>query len=198
MKHNASDSILKLPTEIRSLIWKAVLGERLIHIKYFSAVQLSVLQRHQTIPEATEDRGAFRRIECSATITETQAYNASKVPCTKVPNGENPQFYVQACKERHACCFTLADGTKGKRLWKKLFDQGDYVIDEKNRITMCTLLLTSVQIYAEAFQVLWKSNTFSFDDPCSLKEFVRSLTTHQKQSLVMLHVSQKTDYSYDS
>lgn len=175
------------------MIWEAAIGDRTIHIKHFSAEQLKSLQRHQTYPEATEPNGAFRHIECTATTTEEEAYIASKTQSTKVPAGEDPACYVQSCKSRHHNCYQLENGDHGTKAWVSLFEQGDYLIDEKDRVTMCTMLGTCRQVYEEAYRIFWRSNAFSFDDPYSLREFLGSLTVSQKHHLRSLHVCERLD-----
>ena len=194
INRNASESpLLKLASEIREKIWKAAIGDRTIHIKHFSAEQLETLQRHLTYPEATEPNGAFRHIECTATTTENEAHIASKTQSTVVPAGEDPAFYVQSYKSRHYNCYQLENGDHGKQAWISLFEQGDYLIDKKDRITTCTMLGTCRQIYEEAYRILWSSNAFSFDDPYSLREFLGSLTLSQKRHLTTLQICERLE-----
>ena len=195
IKRNVTQSpLLNLVPEIRDLIWKAAIGDRTIHIKHFSADQLKTLQRHKTYPEATEPNGAFRHIECTATISEQEAYNASKLRSPSIPAGESPAYYVQSCESRHKNCHQLDDGSCGKQAWIDLFEHGDYLINEKDRITMCTMLATCRKIYEEVSGLFWLTNTFSFDDPYSLREFLGSLTSltlSQKHRLANLHVCEQ-------
>ena len=192
---NMSQSpLLRLAPEIREMIWEAAIGNRTIHIKHFSAEQLKSLQRHQTYPEATEANGAFRHIECVATTTEEEAYIASKTQNTRVPAGENSAYYVQSYKSRHYNCYQLENGAHGKNAWVSLFEQGDYLISEKDRITLCTMLGTCRQIYGEAYRIFWLSNAFSFDDPFSFREFLGSLTLSQKQHLTNLHICERLNH----
>ena len=184
------------------MIWKAAIGDRTIHIKHFSAEQLKTLRRHQTYPDATDPNGAFRHVECTATTTEKEAYMASKTQSIKVPAGEDPVYYVQSYKERHYNCYQLENGFHGTRAWINLFEQGDYLINEKDRSTMCTMLGTCRQVYEEAYRIFWLSNAFSFDDPYSLGEFVGSLTLSQKHHLTNLHICERLHgmpgtYGYD-
>jgi hypothetical protein len=50
------------------------------------------------------------------------------------------------------------------------------------------LLRTCRQIYLEASRVLWTTNTFSFDNPKSLRMFMKDRKTAQKQLLKKLHL----------
>ena len=79
------------------------------------------------------------------------------------------------------------------KAWISLFEQGDYLIDEKDRITICTMLGTCRQIYEEAYRIFWLSNAFSFDDPYSLREFLGTLTLSQKRHLTNLHICERLD-----
>ena len=99
--------------------------------------------------------------------------------------------YVESYKSRHRSCFSLGIGTIGKQVWARLFEEVDYSIAERDRITMCSLLGTSRQIYQEGYRLFWFTNTFSFDDPYSLGEFLGSLTLSQKRHLTNLHVGRK-------
>lgn len=99
--------------------------------------------------------------------------------------------YVESYKSRHRSCFSLGIGTIGKQVWARLFEEVDYSIAERDRITMCSLLGASRQIYQEGYRLFWFTNTFSFDDPYSLGEFLGSLTLSQKHHLTNLHVVRK-------
>ena len=172
-----------------------MIGHRTIHIKHLDQNQLSLLQRHRTHPESTPARGAFRHIQCTAILTEDEAYEASKAPSQSVPAGEDPTCYVQSCESRHSNCYSLGNGTLGEEAWDRLFEQVEDSIAKRGRINMCSLLSVSRQIYQEAFKVFWSTNTFSFDDPYSFVEFLGSLTRSQKRHLTKLHVVRRL---YDS
>ena len=174
--------------ELRELIWRAAIGNRTIHIKHLDQNQLELLERHQTHPESTPTRGAFRHIECTAILTEDEAYEASKAPSQSVPAGEDPTCYVQPWESRHSNCYSLGEGTLIEEAWDRLFEQVEDSIAKRGRITMCSLLGVSRQIYREGFKVFWSTNTFSFDDPYSFVEFLGSLTLSQKRHLTKLHV----------
>lgn len=135
------------------------------------------------------NRGAFRHIECTAAVTENEAYEASKGPSQSIPHGEDRVCYVQPCSSRHGQCYSLEEGTFGEQTWISLFENGDYLINQEDRITMCLMLGTCRQIYEEAYRLFWLSNTFSFDEPHSLGEFFGSLTLSQKRHFTNLHIS---------
>lgn len=124
-----------------------------------------------------------------AAVTENEAYEASKGPRQSVPRGEDRLYYVQPCSSRHGKCYSLEKGAFGEQTWISLFEQGDYLINQDDRITMCSMLGTCRQIYEEAYRLFWLSNTFSFDDPYSLGEFFGSLTLSQKRHFTNLHIS---------
>ncbi|KAL8793552.1 MAG: hypothetical protein Q9195_003814 [Heterodermia aff. obscurata] len=190
---NAKTSpLLRIPGEVRELIWRAAIGDRMIHIKHFDQDQLKSLQRPPMHPDSAMVKGAFRHIQCRAIITEHEAYEASKAPSQSVPRGDDPACYVQSCKIRHSNCYSLGDGTRGKQVWACLFEQVDYSIAERDRITMCSLLGVSRQIYQEGYRLFWFTNTFSFDDPHSLGEFLGSLTLSQKRHLTNLHIVRRS------
>lgn len=121
-------------------------------------------------------------------MTENKAYQISKAASKSLPHGEDPLCYVESCGSRHSSCYSLGNRVHAEQVWIGLFEQGDYEIDERDRITMCTMLGTSRQIYQEAYRLFWMSNTFSFDDPYTFREFVRSLTLSQKRHITNIHV----------
>ena len=124
-----------------------------------------------------------------AAITEDEAYEASKGPNQSIPHGEDPLYYVQPCSSRHGKCYSPEKGAFGGQTWISLFENGDYLINQEDRITMCSMLGTCRQIYEEAYRLFWLSNTFSFDEPHSLGEFFGSLTLSQKRHFTNLHIS---------
>ena len=189
INQNAKTSpLLRIPGEVRELIWRAAIGDRTFHIKHLDQDQLKTLQRHQTHPDSTRAEGAFRYIQCTAILSEDEAYEASKLPSKGVPSGEDPTCYVQSCKSRHSSCYSLGNGTFGKQVWVRLFEHVDSSVAERDRVTICSLLGASRQIYQEGYRLFWITNTFSFDDPYSLGEFLGSLTLSQKRHLTKLHV----------
>ena len=188
VEQNAKDSpLLRLPAEIRQLIWRAAIGDRLIHIKHFSHNQLKALERYRTHRGGTPLGGAFRHIQCKALLTEGEAYEKSKAPSQSVPLGEDPACYVQSCAKRHSSCYPVRLGTPKQQAWVRLFEQVDHTIADRDRITMCSLLGASRQIFEEGNRLFWLTNTFSFDEPESFAEFFGSLTLSQKRHLTNLH-----------
>ncbi|KAL8777853.1 MAG: hypothetical protein Q9194_002329 [Teloschistes cf. exilis] len=60
-----------------------------------------------------------------------------------------------------------------------------------------TLLRSSRQIYVEAKEVLWTTNTFSFTDPIAFKRFMSTRSVHQKRMLRNLRLYSLVSTCYD-
>lgn len=137
----------------------------------------------------------FRHSTCVATVSEEEAYNEASAGYTTVewqahtpprPRSPNPvwrykdtlRYHITPNRTRHVDCGAWATN----RQWLRGRQGGHSDLD-------LNILGASRQIYEEANNILWATNTFSFNDPVTFGKFMASLNTAQKKKLKNLHLS---------
>ena len=163
---NASFSfLLRMPFEIRNEIWALVLGHQLIHLKYVGSI------RNPAGVGQTKRRQIWRHIVCQCDRPEDERFENSRL--TKINGNEE----IVRRQPHHDCDDERAyDIPANREQW------GHESMDLKT-LQVCR------QIYNEANNVLWSTNTFSFNDAgLNLHHFMNARTTHQKQLLRRLRL----------
>ncbi|CAF9942824.1 MAG: hypothetical protein ALECFALPRED_010096 [Alectoria fallacina] len=172
--HVASTSpLLKLPVELRDRIFRFVVGDQFIHVKWTHRGGCGSAD-----PTLECDIG-LRYAICVATVSENEVYEEFRSGYNNIPPKDSPEYYTSTCEERHKEC----------RLWDKYGNTP--VIEEKRekKALDLSMLGASRQIYEEANLLLWSTNTFSFEDPTSFEKFMSKLTFLQKRKLTKMHIS---------
>ena len=166
----------------------------MIHVKHlygsdFKKILLAESKDPKTIPETSGLCASF----CVAEISEQAAYNKAilnakdvlkvedVLKAEDVQASEHPDT-VEPCEQRHDACsmcdkdneVTLVTGQQGERL---------------TFASNLSVLGVCRQLYGESSNVLWGTNTFSFDDPESFTRFVASMNPAQKSKLRKIHLS---------
>lgn len=170
INRNASTSpLLKLPGELRDKIFRLVVGDKFIHVKW--------TRRRGCDDKIGRDIGV-RYTTCVATVSENEAYKEFSSGYNNIPAKDSPDYYTSTCEERHEKCIP----------WDKYGNIS--MIDEKRKQKALDLSIlgASRQTYEEANLLLWSTNTFSFEDPMSFDEFTRKLTFLQKKKLTKIHL----------
>ena len=159
---NASSSpLLRLPLEIRNRIWALVLGNQFIHLEYLDTIRIPGYGKMQI----------WRHLVCQCDCPENEM--VEEFTWTN-RYGEEEIIWRQP---HYSCDQELAyDIMKHHRQW--------------NHVSMhLTALRVCRQIYIEANDVLWTTNTFSFNDAAvSFDRFMDSRTSHQRRSLKNLRL----------
>ncbi|KAL8913125.1 MAG: hypothetical protein Q9171_002019 [Xanthocarpia ochracea] len=167
-QNSKSSPILRLPAELREKIYKELLGDRLIHIEY----------THWRHEEYYPDRMATR---------------------------PDPAFYEECHLSCVACLQEGTDSSKDSPLWDRCLNlctahpkpptplpyswesvqvtpepwpESRSVIRKPNERAIDGIILRSCrQIYNECHQVLYVSNTFSFNNPRVFLQFMQTVDT---------------------
>ncbi|KAL9583120.1 MAG: hypothetical protein Q9212_002893 [Teloschistes hypoglaucus] len=162
--------LLRLALELRNKIWRLVLGDRLVHIDYHHNPGLTFEQNEQ-LKRTTSKLSpitfkffgsAWRHIVCQNDAPEDQPDREIQHPARK---------HDTLCVGPHHDCHTN-------------YHEPDpcLPIDFKDHETMrLTILRACRSIYVETNQILFSTNTFSFDDSVALKRFMMTRTAHQKR-----------------
>lgn len=152
--------LLLMPSEIREKILVNLVGDNFIHVQYFST---------------------FRHAICVANRSEKSAYQDLVTGADIVPDGEDPNFYVESYQKRHENC---------KKCARSNWANTELSSQEKSSLRVdLSVLGVCRQLYEEANHLLWDTNTFSFIDPLTCNKFFASLNPAQKRNLSGLHIS---------
>lgn len=166
-------TLLGLPYEVLDIIVSYAIGASrdLIHIKHTQADHmanqaLSKVRFGHNIPRNKPDQlppPGFRYAVCVASQTENAAYNKARTA----------EDAIERDYMRHMECFCCGD-------WDPM------------AVTMkfpFALFTSCWELNRRANDILFTTNTFSFDDPRSFREFLASLGSRQREMIRSLHLS---------
>ncbi|KAM0796864.1 hypothetical protein BDR22DRAFT_865427 [Usnea florida] len=180
IKKNASMSILlKMPGDVLDSILRFLLGDRMIHICHFQHYELK-----QILPtsawRAVPNHGSLVSAFCVANQSEQQAYDEAIRPGV-FHSTEDPD-YIQTCKDRHKHCLMC-------NLREKRFSVAERRAGRLTFTSNLSVLAVCRQLYQESNNILWQSNTFSFDDSFAFQSFLAGMNSSQKHKLRKIHIS---------
>lgn len=192
VKRNVNCSpLLRLPGELRRQIYREVLGDRFIHLKYLSHKLVPKWLRHgnriwNDFQFPTKSLGAFDDGHCWIQYV-----------CNKGgPKSVGELEYVGMQEDTCSLVRYMADAYPGASTWppriKALKPRRDEVYDREMHLQ---LLRVCRQIYNEANPVLWTMNTFSFDSASSCQRFFDGRRSIQTAALKSLHLVVDIDQS---
>ena len=170
--------LLRLPLEIRNNIWSEVLGNRLIHVRYLYDDELSFETNEELHSAMTWSRqlhktcgSAWRHVVCERDCPEAQEDRRF------TSDGET--FLLES---HHACESDLGYDTYEPEQFHGVWG---YFHHEMMRLSV---LRSCRQIYVEANNILWTSNTFSFADSVTFRRFMMTRNIHQKRLIESLRL----------
>ncbi|MCJ1438911.1 hypothetical protein MMC27_008301 [Xylographa pallens] len=184
MRNAAQSPLLKLPLEIRSKIWREVLGDHDVHI--VKGLQWRIPGSVSDVYDAYAavnfgSNKPLRHYICIQEQSVVATYQRWKADMENgfakpVDHGKHnneciTEFQCHMCDHPFFC--------QAKKLHG--------VVQWERRLQLA-LLRTCRQIYVEANEVLWGTNTFSFGSTRLLKEFMAQRNATQKQLLKKIHV----------
>lgn len=166
-RNEATSSFLRLPSEIRNKIYSELLGDRLIHLRYLYDDDLSFETNdllHAAINwENEKSRGsAWRHVVCQADC----------------PENEEDQKITSSIFDKEEIVWL--------RPHQMCDDSLRYAMYCDHETIPLRILRTCRQMYKEANQILWSTNTFSFSDSTTFKRFVGTRSLIQKRTLKKL------------
>ncbi|KAL9003042.1 MAG: hypothetical protein Q9188_004074, partial [Gyalolechia gomerana] len=169
--------LLGLPPEVLTSILSYVVGDKLIHVRYYKHEHFNegCAKQHKlwnpSVPHV------FRHCVCLAKTSEDTAYEHSRFGSPSVPQKYDPEYYVESFMDRHAA------------LRRPAFLPTDFQnIAPSPSPLSSSLLAVSRQIYELANHLLYATNTFSFNDAISVYAFMKSLHWAQKRKITKLHL----------
>lgn len=175
IKQNALTSpLLRLPLEIRNKIWSEVLGDRLIHLQYYYDDDVSFETNEELhgglhwSDELKKTYGsAWRHVVCEEDCPENQEDQKRTAY-----DGE-----ILSIRSHQICHSNLHyEPIEPDKIYEELSCFG-------REMVRLSVLRSCRQIYVEANNILWTTNTFSFADATTLKRFMMTRTINQKHSI---------------
>ncbi len=165
----STSSFLRLPPEIRNKIYSGLLGDRLIHLRYTDDRTLAYLKRENGKTPASACT-AWRHVICQADCPE---------------NDEDEEI-----------TYPNLGGEGEKVSWlrphQKCDDSRNFLHGDRQTLPL-QILRSCRQMYTEANQILWSTNTFSFNRGIAFKCFMGARTLIQTRALKRLRF--QMDYS---
>ncbi|CAD6571180.1 MAG: hypothetical protein ASARMPREDX12_004156 [Alectoria sarmentosa] len=160
---NASCSpLLRLPLEVRDKIWTALLGDRLIHLEYLNMKPAST---------GDKERQNWRHVVCKHNCPEKEVVKE----CTQTFYFDDEEHVWQ--QPHYRCDIELA------------YNLGPIHKESGRKSMHLTALRVCRQIYDEGSNLLWSTNTFSFNEAAtSFHHFMDERTTRQKRCLRRLRL----------
>ena len=168
-----------MPAEVLDNILRFLLGDRMIHIcnlEHYELKQILPTSAWRAVP----NHGALVSAFCVADQTEQQAYDEA-VLSEAAQSTEDPD-YIQTCKDRHKHClmcnhreksFSVAERRAGRLTFTKNL----------------SVLAVCRKLYEESNNILWQTNTFSFDDSFAFQSFLAGMNSSQEHKLNRIHIS---------
>lgn len=185
IKGNALTSpLLRLPLEIRNKIWSEVLGDRLVHLRYlydddhdFETNEELHVSIHWSYELQARYGSAWRHLVCEEDCPENKEEE-------KLTTSDGEVFSTRP----HRLCESNLnyDPIKPNMIY------GDRYC-EFHEMMRLSVLRSCRQIYVEANQILWTTNTFSFTDGTALKRFMMTRTINQKRLIKSLRLQMEWD-----
>lgn len=162
-----------MPLQIRNKIWKLVLGDRLIHLGYEGKRRISTV---------TEQKRSCKHIVCRRDR----------------PEHEMTEEEIHWRQPHQSCDHELTPPREYPMEHPMLPRNGSGRKKPDPEFIHLTVLRVCRQIYNEANDILWATNTFSFNnaDPTFI-DFIESRTIRQKQLLRKLRFQMDWVYGDD-
>ena len=154
-KQNASSKLFRLPLEIRREIYSHLIGDRLIRI-YYDTIKTATVKSTSSGPVRQDKR--LDHYVCGTGYTMDNRWML-------LPGRNYECRSLRWLMDRvvHYCCNNLGDHND--------LDTVLSFVDKPPRICLSVIRVCH-QIYLEASQVLWTTNTFSFNDAWAFRVFV--------------------------
>lgn len=131
------------------------------------------------------------RTVCTVAVSEDEVYEQFVTGYPHIRSNKPVQHRSTAFRERHSHCISSwpikrCDSVHGPllRSWPAPLAALE---PPKPRLHL-SLLGVCRQIYAEANMIFWTTNTFSFQDIATLRDFMNGLHSTQKKKLTRMHV----------
>ena len=175
-------SLLQLPAEIRVSILQNLLGDRFVHLKHlYNDGYFQQLRGNDEIPPF----GACRHIVCCNSHSEEAFYEDYNSENFSLSDVKAPRtFLIEAYGDRHYAC------TRKDHIWEHHFRQPRQCNDPVRADALDVRILgVCRQFYIDGSEVLWRTNTWAFDDAYTFYVFLSSLSPLARNMISKVHIS---------
>ncbi|MCJ1401468.1 hypothetical protein MMC11_004682 [Xylographa trunciseda] len=183
IKRNAAESpLLRLPLEIRMKIWKEVLGDHQVHIVriHRSRDPHAPSELDGTVSRGTsyDPRIPLRHYLCIQEQSEAAIYKQwrSDIEQRSAKSAHYWKKHYNCCMVDYKCEYPLCTAPNC------------HGAERSSRKLQLGLLRACRQIYVETNEVLWSTNTFSFEEIVLLRHFMAQRNAMQKRLLKKIHL----------
>ena len=158
----------------------------MVHIKYLNEYNLESLRQPdpKDVSAKPAKPGLYSSL-CMAEKSEQEAYDEATRSSGPVHANDDPND-IEPCNDRHKDCLMWSSCGSYSEWTETLagnFQEGRLTFEKDlSVLAVCRLL------YEESNNILWQTNTFSFDDAISFRRFNASMTPSQKRKLKKLHI----------
>lgn len=208
-QNKTNSPLLKLPEEIRSYIWREVLGSRVIHIQrsgfkgfMYEACLVEGFDgpgRWASSPSSQPNPSHPTGQPNPSTTTsqpnsQPNTSNPSSQPNPSNQTGQsNPSNQSNAAMPSDGTGTTQNNSAMTDSSWEarhpSCLGLGKLSYAYSRQYLTLEVLGVCHQVYSECFEELWGSNLFSFTDSATFKSFLGILRLSQKRSLRNLQIS---------
>lgn len=174
-----------MPLEIREKIWSEVLGDRLIHLLYLYDDDLDF--------ETNEELHSGMRWsdQLKATYGSAWRHLVCKQDCPE--NQEDKKLTTSGGEVLSIRPHFSCESDLGYEPIEPTMIYGDWD-DDDHEMMRLSALRSCRQIYVEANNILWTTNTFSFDDATTFQRFMMTRTIDQKRSIKSLRLQMDWEF----
>lgn len=208
MNNTASSALLRLPGEIRNMIWRLVLGDHLIHLRWiFDDEYEHLIKRY------------FKDLDSERIRLQKLGHRHLRKPCLKT--SEDIRRAIGSSPWRHAICEMDCPGHPESIPHTKCHESLKYCYAEitgrsygitvrKRREDLIPadflnhktidfpLLLVCKQVIREAISFLYETNTFSFDDSSTFRQWMARLPLHHRHSVNSMRLDIRLAHNWKS
>ena len=196
---NLASRLLQLPQELKNQIYTYLLGGQCMHVQYYDDTQ-DPFVLYACCATATASSG--QRVFDTATRIDT-AYKLDNETEQDMDSETDPSNFNSTDPHRR-CYYPRSHGgmqTARRRIPRMSRRNRGGMFNRKTTHLPVGLLRTCRQIYHEANQIMYSTNTFSFQRPEAVKEFISHLKSIPSGSRTFairhLHLYMRIDYKSD-
>ena len=195
--------LLSMPREIRDMIWRFVLGDHLIHLRWIYDDEYKHLtQRYLDSKRIRLQKLGHKHLRRPYLKTSEDIRRAigSSPWRHAICERDCPEYAKSVshtkCRESLKYCYAEITGRSyglTVRNRREDFIPTDFLNLETIDLP---LLLVCKQISTEAISFLYKTNTFSFDDPLTFRQWMARLPLHHRHSVNIMRLDIRSAHNW--
>ena len=206
MTNTASSPLLSLPGEIQNMIWRLVLGDHLIHLRWIFDDEYENLTKRY-LKDLDSERIRLQKLghkrlrrPCLKTSEDIRRAIGSSPWRHAICEGDCPEYSESMphtkCRESLQYCYAEITGRSYELTVRKRRE--DLIpTDFRNLETIdLPLLLVCKQVFTGAIGFLYETNTFSFDDALTFRQWMARIPLHHRHSVNNMRLDVRSDHNW--